>query len=84
MLNIRWFVLISLVVASFAGPAYADKSLGNGMKCTFNSDCESRNCSFKVCKSKSSSRKELGNGSSCTFNSDCLSNNCSFKVCKRR
>ena len=83
MSSIRWFVLLSLVIAAVAGPAYADKSLSNGMKCTFDSDCESKNCSFKVCKSRSGG-KQLGNGAACTFDSDCESKNCSFKVCKKR
>jgi hypothetical protein len=71
-------------LASTASVAVAGKDLGNGSKCTFNSDCQSGNCSFKVCKSKTSSKKDLANGASCTFNSDCESGNCSFKVCKSK
>lgn len=60
------------------------KELGNGVRCTFNSDCESGHCAFKVCKAKSGGGgKQLGNGMACKFNSDCASNKCTFKVCKR-
>ncbi len=55
----------------------------NGVKCTFNSDCASGDCSFNVCKSKTSN-KQLGNGVACTFNSDCASGDCSFNVCKSK
>ena len=46
--------LVTLVaLVALAGPAAADgKKLGNGIACTFNSDCESNNCSFKVCKKR--------------------------------
>ncbi|MBL8611563.1 MAG: hypothetical protein JNL38_29735 [Myxococcales bacterium] len=60
------------------------KELGNGVRCTFNSDCESGHCAFKVCKAKSGGRKQLSNGASCTFNSDCASGHCAFKVCKAK
>ncbi|MBX3155144.1 MAG: hypothetical protein KF773_04020 [Deltaproteobacteria bacterium] len=65
--------------------ALAGKDLGNGMKCTFDSDCASRHCSFKVCKAKGGgTKKNLANGVACTFDSDCESRHCSFKVCKAK
>jgi hypothetical protein len=78
--------LAALLVLGIVGArqeADAGKSLGNGMKCTFDSDCASNNCSFKVCKAKGGN-KDLANGTSCTFDSDCQSKNCSFKVCKAK
>jgi hypothetical protein len=63
-------------------PAFA-KGKGNGLPCTFGSDCESGNCSFKVCAAKSGSGgKQLGGGVACTFGSDCKSGDCSFGHCK--
>jgi len=82
-----WLTGSTLVLALIAMTGLATaggKKLGNGVACTFNSDCESNNCSFKVCKSRSGSKKALTNGAACTFNSDCESNNCSFKVCKSK
>ncbi len=60
------------------------KELGNGMKCTFNSDCASRNCTQKVCKGKGSAAKQLTNGAPCKFGSECESGQCTFKVCKAK
>ena len=47
-------VIVMLLVMGIAGSQSADagKQLGNGMACKFSSDCESGNCSFKVCKAK--------------------------------
>ena len=76
--------LFVIGMATTTGTATAGKGTGNGMSCKFSSDCESGNCSFKVCKAKSGSSKKLGNGVACKFSSDCDSGNCSFKVCKKR
>ncbi len=60
------------------------KDLGNGMRCTFGSDCKSGNCVFKVCKAKGGGKKDLTNGASCTFDSECASGSCVFKACKAK
>lgn len=57
------------------------KELGNGSRCTFSSDCESRSCVRKVCKSRGGG-KSLSNGASCKFGSECQSGSCVFKTCK--
>jgi hypothetical protein len=78
----RCFLVVCAVVLA-ASPAHAGKNLANGVACTFNSDCASGSCTFKVCKAKSGGKK-LGNGVACTFNSDCESGSCTFKVCKAK
>ena len=81
-------IVIALVVgmASTTNVAEAGKNLANGMKCKFDSDCESNRCSFNVCKARSGGGggKQLGNGASCKFDSDCESHRCSFNVCKAK
>jgi len=60
------------------------KDLGNGMRCTFGSDCRSGSCVFKVCKAKGGGKKQLTNGAACTFGSECASGSCVFKACKAK
>lgn len=87
MKNFKKMALIlcfGLMASLVSFSADARDQLANGVACTFNSDCASGNCSFNVCKSKTSSKKNLGNGIACTFNSDCASGNCSFNVCKSK
>ncbi len=81
-----WFLgaSVAMMLVLFSGHSEAGKELGNGMACRVGSDCQSGNCSFKVCKAKSGSRKALTNGTSCRVGSECESGNCSFKVCKKR
>ncbi len=77
----RVVALVFFLVAVVCTAAWAKN--GNGVKCTFSSDCESGNCSFGKCASRGGG-KALGNGIACTFSSDCASGNCSFGKCAAR
>jgi hypothetical protein len=75
--------LVFAFIGLLGGTALAKN--GNGLPCTFDSDCASRNCAFKACRARlGSGGKQLANGAACTFDSDCASKNCAFKVCKAR
>jgi hypothetical protein len=50
-------------------------SSGGTGKCSFDSDCASKNCRFGVCQGG-------GAGAPCSFSSDCPSGRCSFGKCQ--
>jgi hypothetical protein len=91
-------VALSVFAALIASPSAASYSASDwtcvpaGRKCTFGSDCCSKNCVHdpklgKVCKAKGASWTCVPLGRKCTFGSDCCSKNCVHdpkigKVCK--
>jgi hypothetical protein len=63
----------------------ADKPRGraNGVACTWDSECASGSCTYRVCASRSGDKK-LGNGVACTWDSECASDSCTYRKCTSR
>ncbi|MCA9521927.1 MAG: hypothetical protein KC609_13175 [Myxococcales bacterium] len=99
MRTLALLILLSAlsIPAAFATPKNAPIVMScapNGSRCTFSSDCCSRNCVStprvgRVCKTRGSSWTCKPAGHRCTFSSDCCTKNCVNdprlgRVCKRR
>jgi hypothetical protein len=74
--------VIATALAAFASPVVADSKSGNGMKCDWDSDCQSDNCDDHRCKGRNN--EKFGNGAKCDWDSDCQSDNCDDHRCKGR